>query len=45
MSWNEELKGVSIGTLFTFFGKVLAGVGLWYFIALIPLIIILLILA
>jgi len=45
MSWNEELKGIGVGTLFTFFGKVLVGMGLWYLVALIPLILIALLLA
>lgn len=45
MSWDEELKGIRIGTLFAFFGKVLVGMGLWYLMALIPLIVIALLLA
>lgn len=45
MDWNEQLRGISITTLFTFFGKVLVGVVLWYLIALIPVIIIALVLA
>ena len=40
MSWNDELRGIGIGTLFRFFGKVVVGVGLWYLIATIPVIII-----
>ncbi len=45
MGWNEELRGIRTVTLFIFFGKVMVGVGLWYLLALIPLIIIILIFA
>lgn len=43
MSWNDELKDITISTLFMFFGKVLLAVGVWYLLALIPLIIIMVI--
>jgi len=32
MNWNEQIKSITIGTLFKFFGKTfLAGI-LWFFI-------------
>ena len=40
MNWNDELRSITIGTLFAFFGKSLLAVALWYLMALIPLIII-----
>ena len=30
MNWNEELRNISIGTLFKFCGKLLLGSILWY---------------
>ena len=43
MNWNDELRSIGIGTLFTFFGKVLVAATLWYLLALVPVIIILVI--
>jgi hypothetical protein len=45
MEWNEELRNIGISTLFVFFGKVLVAAALWYLLALVPLIIIIVIIS
>jgi hypothetical protein len=44
MSWEEQLKGITIGTLFRFFGRTLVAGILWtiifYAIVLIPMVIV-----
>lgn len=45
MNWNEELRSIGIGTLFVFFGKLLIAAALWYLLALVPIIIIIVVIS
>ena len=45
MNWDEELRSIHTGTLFSFFGRVLVAAFFWYLIAMVPLIIIAIIIA